>query len=1286
MNIVRSFIGPMISLITDKGDKIMMEAKRLPIMLLLVVMLPILVWGQQTSSVTGVVTDTAGAVVSGADVKLTDTKTATEQTTKTNEQGVYQFVRVAPGSGYTLTFSASGFNTLLLQNISLGVGVTETHNAQLALGQITNTVTVTSSGEATLNTTDASIGNVIDSRRLRELPIQIRNSPAALIGLQPGVVGNNVGTTTSNRVGSVIGSRADQGNITVDGIDANDQATGQFAATVGNAPIDSIQEFRAISTNPGAAEGRSSGGQVQLVTKSGTNDFHGSLREYNRTALTAANSFFNNRSRIARPQLTRNQFGGSIGGPVYLPRFGQGGPSVFGGKDKLFFFFDYEGRRDAQGVAYLRTVPLNHFRNGSLAFLNNTAGCPTNARLNTRPECITILSPAEVAAIDPRGVGANQSLLSFINSRYPQANDLTAGNGINTGGFRFNAPSRRADNTYTTRIDLNASEKQRLFGRFNIARRVQTDTVNTVAQQFPGDPETGQIIVRDYSWAIGHTWSIGSNLVNQATAGVSRSGLDFPANFAPAFPNSFTFGTTALGLSQPYASISSQDRFVTVPTIRDDLTWTTGSHTLTFGGVFKPIDSKSGLTNDFNFPILGLGGLTSALNASLRPATIGAGTTRTGNYDATFAFLLGRYAQVQTNFNYNTSGNAFAPGTGKNRDFRYNEYELYAQDNWRVRNNLTLGFGVRWQYYPAPYEVNGFQAGNDIDFQNLLDTRVRNAAGGISSPSSEPFLRYDLIGKGNNTRGFYAPDKNNFAPRFSFSWNPSFRDGILGKMFGDRKTVIRGGGSLVYDRVAGGITFIQDQVTYLFDNSATSIYGSSNPRNALLNDPRFTGINSLPVQNVAPVITRPFTPFVDATGFPTGNITGETNYAVAQNFRIPYSIQYSFGFQRDLPGNFLLEVEYVGRQGRKLFTQTDAAQILDFKDPVSGQLMLSAFNALQAQIQAGGAITPQPWFENQIGAALGAPCGAVFGGSCTGFLADNLSDLIQIGDTSDTVQILYANGLLNPNVGLSSQFSTNAYITNQGSSSYNGLLVSLRKRFSKGLLFDFNYSLSHSIDNQSSVVNTVFGGLVCDARNLRVCRGNSDFDIRHLANANWVYELPFGRGQAIGGNVPGWLNAIIGGWQVSGIFIYRSGLAFGTTTGSFPLGFVFNSPAAFNNGDANALSQQIQDSGTTIQFFADPAKALAALRFPRHGEIGNRNILRGPSFWNVDTAVLKNFKLPWSETSKIQFRWESYNAFNHHSFGLPTGNGLNIASPQFGQITTSASTAREMQFALRFEF
>jgi len=1268
---------------------------------------------QSNSGVTGVVTDPQGARVVGATVTLTDTKTSKDFTTTTDDSGVYRFEKVPPGEGYKITFSQAGFQTLVLSNITLGVLVTETHNAQLTVGATDVIVEVTDQGGATLNTTDASIGNVIEERRLKDLPIQLRNSPAALLGLQPGVVGNNVGAGGGNRGGSVTGSRADQGNITIDGIDANDQTTGQAFATVGNAPIDAIQEFRGITSNPSAAEGRSSGGQIELVTKSGTNEFHGSLREYNRTAKTAANSFFNNRrGRFAdgslvspRPQLTRNQFGGSIGGPVL--------------KDKLFFFFDYEGRRDAQGVSYTRIVPLPHVREGRIAFLNAVSGCPTNARLSTHPQCITILSQAQVAALDPRGTGSNAALVSFLASRYPLPNDLSLGNGVNTAGFSFNAPSRRLDNTYTSRYDWNATEKQKLFVRWNIARRVQTDTVNSVAQQFPGDPETAQIVVKDYAWVAGHTWVLTSNLINQATVGLTHSGLDFPNNFQPAFPNSFTFGG---GLTAPYAGISSQDRNVDVPTIRDDVSWTKGSHSFSFGTQIKPISQKSGLVNDFNFVGIGLGGLTGNLNSASptvrpaqfinavdtpacvnNPACLGAGATRSGAYDAIFAFMLGRMATLTTNFNYGVDGNAFAPGTGKKRDFRYNEYEFYFQDNWRVRNDLTLTYGVRYHLASPPYEKNGFQACNDIDFENLWNIRQQNAARGLNGETIEPLLRYDLCGKGNGLRDYHATDLNNWAPRLSVAWNPSFKDGLLGRILGDRKTSIRAGSSIVYDRVGGAVTFIQDQVSYLFDNSATRNFGAPNARNALLNDPRFTGINSLPVNNTAPVITRPFTPFTNdpacAWPGPSGLCTGEFNYAVDQQFRIPYSIQYSAGFQREMPGNFILEMSYVGRQSRKLFSQADLSQVVDHRDPASGQMMLTAFNNLQA-----GSTAAQPWIENQVNPAIqaiyGAPCTAFGFANCTALVLNDFGgpgSLIEVGGTGDLVQQMFAFGYIRPNVGMGAQFADNVYISNQGSSTYNGMLVSVRKRFSQGFQFDFNYTLSHAIDNGSSITNTVTGGIVCDLTNLRVCRGDSDFDIRHLWNVNGIWELPFGRGKLIGGNVPGWANQIIGGWELTGIFTARSGLAFSVNSGAFPRAFTFNSPAAISGGDLSALRGNIHDGtgGTsgavgTIQYFANPLAVFnpttntGILRYPHHGEIGNRNIFRGPSFWNADMALLKNFNMPW-EGHRIQIRAEAYNVFNHNSFGLPNAT---MTSASFGQITTSATgyAPREFQFAFRYEF
>jgi len=355
----------------------------------------------------------------------------------------------------------------------------------------------------------------------------------------------------------------------------------------------------------------------------------------------------------------------------------------------------------------------------------------------------------------------------------------------------------------------------------------------------------------------------------------------------------------------------------------------------------------------------------------------------------------------------------------------------------------------------------------------------------------------------------------------------------------------------------------------------------------------------------------------------------------------------------ELPGGFLVEVDYLGRLGRKLFSQADAGQVVNFKDPTSGQFLFPAFTSLTKelrgnQVSGNTTVTPQPWFENQIQAAIGTDCTTAFGEpNCTQLIADSsLKNLALKGDVSDTLQAMNFFGILLNNAGLPGQFSTNAYITNLSSSNYNSMLVTLRKNLSRNLQFDFNYTYSHSIDNESSIANTVTGGLVCDVTDLRVCRGNSDFDATHIFNANGVYDLPFGRGQWLGSSSPGWVNQIIGGWQLGAIFSAHSGFAFSTTTGTFPVGFVFDSPAVLT-GNASALSRHIHtDTDGTIQYFADQTAATGALSNPLPGQIGNRNNLRGPQFVNFDMSLGKRFYMPWSEKHTLQFRWRNYDRIN----------------------------------------
>lgn len=1258
---------------------------------------------QEFAAVTGVVTDKGGGAIGTVDVALDNDKVGLHLKTQTDEQGIYQFLRLAPGDGYNLSFSKDGFKKFSLNNVYLGISTTSTHNAVLEVGAITETIEVKAASEETLNTTDASIGNVFDSTLLHTLPIQFRDSPAALLGLQPGVVLSGGNDPSGNRDGAVTGARADQGNITIDGIDANDQATGQAFATVANAPVDAIQEFRGITANPLADEGRSSGAQIQLTTKGGTDQFHGNAYEYHRNTIFAANSFFNNANGVPRAALIRNQFGGSLGGPVK--------------KDRLFFFFNYEGRRDASQDNIARTVPLDTFRNGEVGYINNGPGCTSASRSDTQPACISF-TPAtganSLASLDPAGIGANAPLLTFINQRYPHANDLTGGDGINTGLVRFNAPFHLGNNTYTTRIDDNLTNKQKLFGRFNIVHSAQTDDVNFAAVQFPGDPAPAhEITDHSYSFAIGHTWTISANKINQLTIGLTDSKLSFPSVGQQGFPNQYTFGP----YSAPFESLQGQFRTVPVPTYRDDFNWIRGKHSFQFGGVFKPEHQTSRQINDFNFLSIGLGGQTTSLDSTTRdlrpsdmlidPATGSVDASAAAEWDANFPFMLGRFASDDTNFNYTRTGTAQSPGTGKTRNYRYFEYEFYGDDQWRVTNNLTLTYGLRWQFYSVPYETGGLQSVPTVDFPAFFNARVQNGLAGISGPDAAPTVQYVLGGAANKGGpSIYNPDYKNFSPRLALAYNPGFRSGLLHSVFGDRKTTIRLGGTIDYDRVnANTINFIQDQVSYLFNNSVNTLFGGADPGVSLGTDPRFQAIGTLPVTNTAPPITTPFSPFIDsASGYPLGNAQGQFNYTIEKNFRTPYSYVYTLGVQRELPGNLIIEANYVGRLGRKLFAQSDGAQIVDFIDPASKQGLVSAFNQLSAQVRAGvpgPQITTQPWFENQMDSAMQNNFGVancaqfasiVFGANiptCTRLVRALEFSKLNIGDLSDTVQALYGffsgpfGGLINPNVGLAGQFSVNSYISNAASSNYNALLLTVRKRYSNGLQLDFNYTYGRSIDNLSTVANTVIGGLVCDVRDLRVCRGDSDFDVRHAISANGVYDLPFGRGRRFGSQVPGWLNQIIGGWQFSTIATWRTGFPFSTSTEAFPVNFFVNSPAILT-GSASAIRTNIHsDSNGAIQLFADPTAAQGAYSFTNGGETGSRNTLRGPGFWNFDTSFSKSFNMPWSEAHKLQFRWESYNAFNHTNFADP---GADINAGTFGQITSQAGSNRVMQFALRYDF
>jgi hypothetical protein len=753
---------------------------------------------------------------------------------------------------------------------------------------------------------------------------------------------------------------------------------------------------------------------------------------------------------------------------------------------------------------------------------------------------------------------------------------------------------------------------------------------------------------------------------------------------------------------------------VAVPEIRDTITWSKNKHTLQFGTDIKLIDVKFNLNNSINFPIVGLGGNLLNLGgpgSPLHPADLFQDNNDPGamnNFDSAFTFLLGHFSEASANYNYGLPGTPLPLFTPAKRNFKYNEYEFFGQDTWRITSSLTLSAGLRWQYHAVPYEVNGFEGVPNIDEQQLFGARFAAAAAGVNGNAAAPLVSYSLGGSKNNAPGYYNPDYHDFAPRLGLAYSPSYTQGILGALFGDRKSSIRLGAGLNYDRVLSTLAFELDQQNFIFSNSITDVYDASGqPVADLTGDFRFSAFNAPPPNTPAPTIDRstPFTPNVDASGNPDGLANGgfPSFFQLNRTLKTPYVISLSLGIQRELPHGFSIEADYFGKLGRRLLADGDAAQTLNFKDPASGQFLNTAFGQVQTQVQAGTAatnLTAVPWFENQIGAAvaqfgLTCPTTAPFFGltanNCTQ-LAGQLAPFFGVGDVSSEILVLSSAGILLPNTGLFAQTGSSGYVGNYGNSNYNGLLLTLRKKVSNGLQFDFNYAYSHATDNVSDITNNAnqFTGtgqfLICDLRNLRVCRANSDFDARHTVSANFVYFLPVGRNQQYFSGSGKLLNTLIGGWGVSGIVTAHTGYPFNLHTGTFPINFTQDAPPVFVGPRSDvAHGIHVDDATQTVQYFNSQSNGLSAFAFPFGGGTGNRNELRAPGFWNADLALLKNFAMPWSDHQALQFRAEAFNVFNHPSFNPPSGNS--IGNPgTFGNITSTASTARQLQLGLRYDF
>ena len=1249
------------------------------------------------STVRGTVKDPQGNVIAGATVNLTNPEKHFSRTQTTNQEGVYLFTAIPPGT-YKLEFEAAGFKTASASGLVALVDTPTVRDVQLEIGAVSETVDITSGAEAAVNTSDASLGNSFERKRIVDLPLNA-NNVVGLLSLQPGV----------SRSGYVNGGRADQSNITLDGVDVNEQQDGldvitdEAFASVLRVTRDSLQEFRVTTTNPNAEQGRSSGAQVSLVTRSGSNQWHGGLFETHRNTVTNANDFFNNAAGVPRPQLLRNIFGGNVGGPVK--------------KDRAFFFFTYEGFREATATSVVREVPLPTMGQGIVRYRTESGdsdpGCPAGT-----PAGVNCLTPAEINAsyiaangstpgVNPAGL----AVLAEAARRYP-ANDTTVGDQLNTSGFRFNARTPTSLNTYIGRMDFNLTNRQTLFVRGNY----QNDTI-TRAVYFspdcstPGDniqclPDTPPLTTWNHpkGLAFGHIWTATSAIVNRFNYGLTRASFtqagdsnDNRVNFRFIFsPNSF------------HRTLS---RTTPVHNFVDDVSWVRGNHSYGFGGNIRLIQNNR------------ISQLPSYDQAFVNPsfyAASGAVVTdpfsdfasRNDLRDA-LASVIGRYSEYSANLVYDSSGQLQPVGTPSNRSFATQEYEGYVQDSWRMRPNLTFNYGVRWSTSTPVYEKNGLQVVPNVNLTDYFNQRVASANNGVPFTDSISFI---LGGKANNAPGYYKQDWNNFAPSVSVAWSPDFGNNWFGKVFGrDNKSVVRGGFRMSYDRIGSQLAVNFDLNNLAGFTSAQNINANTFDVVAGQLGPLFTGFNP-DVRSL---------PFPGASGPIPTNLSFPLTVPADEDQRIetsldagittPYNYSVNLSYGRELGRGLSFEASYVGRFARKLLASRDIMQLNNIRDPQSGMTFYDAVNKLvdyRYQNRAINSVQPLPFFENLFpfmpafwGDSSLSPTQAAYA-----FLAPtsvggadfvDYTSLQLLWDDSPNCTTCpvgggpakFNNMFYQPQFGALSAFSTVAR------SNYNSLQLSLRQRLRQDVTFDFNYTYGHSLDNASGLQNSTSYGtaFIVNALFPDENYADSDFDTRHIINANWVVGLPVGRGKKFLSSSKGIVDGILGGWQLTGIFRWNSGL---------PV-------VSANDCCVWATNWNVQSFGVRVQplvssptksgspnIFSDPEGAYRSFRNARPGEVGDRNILRAPSYISLDSGLYKTFKLPW-EGHTLQFRWEVFNVTNTQRFEGLTIADLSLGedpfkggSPNsdFGKFTSTQTPLNEtkagrvMQFALRYQF
>jgi hypothetical protein len=1206
--------------------------------------------GAQTAltSLNGTVSDPGGAVIPQATIVITLPEVGYTKETKSNGSGLYSFAQIPPGR-YTVAVTATGFGTST-QSVELLVNQPTTVNFKMSV-TATTTVQVDTTAPV-LNTTDSTIGTPFDNFQIQTLPFE-GNNVLDLLSLQAGVLflGDQSATQveTDSRSGAVNGARSDQSNVTLDGVDDNTQTLGLPFQGALRSTRDSVEEFRVVTSNSNADSGRSSGAQISLVTRSGTNKLHGSAYEYYRPTNTVANNWLNKQAQFESglpnrpPKLLRNTFGASLGGPFR--------------RDKFFFFAAYEAQKLAESATVTNEVPTASFLAGNLTYLNASGSTTT-------------LSKQDLAAIDPHcsangacplGAGANPAVLQYL-SQYPAANGTSQGDGYNLASYTFSSPSPASLITNIARFDYNLSDRQQIWARGNL----QQDNVLS-PQQFPGGAPTSQTFDNTRGLAAGDTLTISDRLVNSFRYAFVRQGY---ANRGD-LNGQFVYFNSITPLNPTTTTLIAN---IPVNNIVDDVTWTKGRHTIQFGGNYRGIfDNHSNNATLYNNAEVTYGNLIigsiAGTGTSLDPGAFGypaVGGNFSGAYNVAVADITGLITLATGYDNYQVNNGALtplAPGAFPTRHFFSNEVEYYVQDTWKARPNLTFNVGLRHSLLQVPYERNGQQVVPTFSLSKWFASRASAAAHGNVD---QPAIAYTQGGQAVGKPAYWNMDKLDLAPRFSFAWSPN------------PTLSIRGGYGIYYDHFGNALVDAVDE-RGSFGLSSQNQNGATQQVDTA---PRFSSATDVPASLVPP------------SGFSgkfpvTAPNSLATTWALNDNLKTPYSQVIDFSIQQQIGHGSVFELDYTGRLGRRLLQQLDLAEPLDLVDPQSGIDLYSAGTQLEKYTDQGltaSQVPTSPYWDDLFPLAAGGGLTAtqnIYRDQWSGFRGNETAGLFNL-------DLGYYPGSPNGETYryFNPQFVNLVGWTSIGTSSYHALQASLHHPTKNGLQFDFNYTFSKSLDLGSDaerlpIFNSRGFSQIINSFNPKLNKAPSDFDVRNAVSANMIADLPFGRGRRFASDANRLTDLFIGQWRFTSLAHVTSGLPWGAIDG---LGWSTN----FDSLSWVVATGQIKsgghkrDAGNQPNALASQNEALANIRLPYTGETGQRNFFRGDGYFSIDSGLDKVFNT--FEGQQLKFSWEVFNVTNSVRFDPNSVSNNPYGGASFGRYSALLTQSRRMQFALRYSF